>query len=94
MSRHLEEVATSTLNQKQSRNQSAKKIRSRHQSEVVTSVVKKGGRDIIQRSRHHEQKREVATSFNGRDVSCTEKKVATTPSCRDINYEDLRSRHN
>ena len=29
----------------------------------------------------------------GRDTSCIEKKVAKTPSCRDINGEDLRSRH-
>ena len=94
MSRHLEEVATSgrgrdinteseavaTSECKENKvaTSSAKERRSRHQSEVATSVVKKGGLDIIQRSRHHEQKREVATSFNGRDASCTEKKVATT----------------
>ena len=47
MSQHLEEVTTSTLNQKLSRHQLAKKIRSRHHSVVVTSVRKKEGRDII-----------------------------------------------
>ena len=90
MSRHLEEVATSTLNQKLSRHQLAKKLRSRHHSVVVTSVIKKEGRDIIQQSRHHQQKREgrdnskrsrrpkprleVATSFSNRDISCTERR--------------------
>ena len=87
------EVATSECKENKVATSSAKEIRSQHQSEVATSIVKKGGRDIIQRSRHHEQKREVAKSFNGRDVSCTQKRVATTPSCRDINCEDLRSRH-
>ena len=62
MSRHLEEVATSTLNQKLSRHQLPKKLRSRHHSVVVTSVAKKEGRDIIQRSRHPLQRPE------GRDI--------------------------
>ena len=81
MSRHLEAVATSTLNQKQSRHQLAKKLRYRHHH------LKREGRDISN------QGKKVVTSFSNRDTSCIEKKVATTPSCRDINGEDLRSQH-
>ena len=58
----LETVATSARNQKQSRHQFSRKLRSRHH-------------------------------LNGRDVRCTEKKVATRSSCRDINYTERRSRH-
>ena len=60
-------VATSTLEER----------RSRHQSDVATSVIWK----------------EVATSFSARDTSCIEKKVTTTRSCHEINGEDMRSRH-
>ena len=87
MSRHLKAVATSTLNQKQSRHQLVKNLRSRHHH------LKKEGRDISQMSRHQKSRKEVATSFSCRNTSCIEKKVATTPSCREINSEDLRSRH-
>ena len=86
-SRHLKAVATSTLNQKQSRHQLARNLRSRHHH------LKKEGLDISQMSRHQKSRKEVATSFSCRDTSCIEKKVATTSSCRDINSEDLRSRH-
>ena len=34
----------------------------------------------------------VATSFISRDIMSKREAVATTPSCRDINCEDLRSR--
>ena len=44
-------------------------------------------------SRHQKSRKEVATSFSCRDTNCIEKKVATTPSYRDINSENLRSRH-
>ena len=87
MSRHLEAVATSTLNQKQSRHQLVKNLRSRHHH------LKKEGRDISQMSRHQKSRKEVATSFSYHDTNCIEKKVTTTPSFRDINSEDLRSRH-
>ena len=36
------------------------------------------------RPRHH---------LNGRDIRCTEKKVAIRSSCRDINYTERKSRH-
>ena len=51
-SRHLEKVATPTLNQK----------RSRHHSVVATSVASKEGHDVIQWSRHQLQRKE------GRDI--------------------------
>ena len=102
MSRHLAEVATSTLNQKLLRHQHAKKLRSRHHSMVVTSVAKKEGREIIQQSRYQMQEIKVATSAakkRGRDIiqwsrhQFQRKKVAMSLSGRDINCEDLRSRH-
>ena len=63
MSRHLDAVATSALNQKHKQQQlTRRKTSRRHQ-------LKKEGRDIIQRSRHQ----------------CTEKEVAITYGCRDIN---------
>ena len=37
---------------------------------VATSVARKEGRDVIQWSRHQLQEIKVATSFNGRDISC------------------------
>ena len=81
------EVATSTLHQKRSRHQPAKKSRSRHQSAVATSVALKGGRDIIKRSRQQKQGKEVATSVSCRDIHCKGSKVTTSSSCRDISYK-------
>ena len=73
MSRHLDTVATSTLNQKQSRHQraseqqvatsSAQEKRSRHQSEVATAVVKKRGRDNNSTERKSRQHLAVTTSI-------------------------------
>ena len=55
---------------------------------VATSVCKETkvatSSAIERRSRHH---------LNGRDISCTEKKVATRSSCCDINYTERKSRH-
>ena len=48
------------------------------ETKVATSSAKE------RRSRHH---------LNGRDIRCTEKKVATRSSCRDINYIERKSRH-
>ena len=108
MSRHLEEVATSTLNQKQSRHQLEEKLRSRHHSmvatlvalkrrsrqhlAVATSIAKTLGRDIIKQSRQQKKGTEVATSVRGRDIRCKDQKVTTTFNCRDIKYKEMRSR--
>ena len=77
MSQHLDAVATSACKENEVATTSVQERRSRHQAEVATAVVKKRCRDIIKRSRHQ----------------CTEKEVATTSGCCDINCEDLRSRH-
>ena len=41
---------------------------------VATSIIKKGGRDVIQWSRHQLQGIMVATSFSGHDISCNERR--------------------
>ena len=87
MSRHLAAVATSTLNQKQSRQQLARKLKSRHQSEVATAVVKTRCCDIIWLSRHQLRRLEVATSLSCRDIHCKGFKVATSAASKS------RSRH-
>ena len=46
--------------------------RSRHHSVAATSVIKKGGRDVIQWSRHQMLRKEVVTFLSGRDISCKE----------------------
>ena len=75
---HLEEVATSTLHQKRSRHQHC--IRSGRD----ISLQRNQGRDINQRSRYQWTRKEVATSFNSRDIMSKREEVATTPSCCDI----------
>ena len=92
MSRHLDAVVTSTLNQKQSRHQLANRTRSRQHQ------LKKEGRDISQRSRHQSEVATAVVKKRGRNNTWLSrqqfhrKEVATTPGCRDINCEDLRSR--
>ena len=88
-----QEVATSTLHQKRSRDQPAKKSRSRHQSEVVTSVDMKGGRDIIQQSRHHEQKRRGRDNVQRSRHQLRRLEVVTPLSSRDNKSKERRSRH-
>ena len=41
---------------------------------VATSVAKKEGRDIIQRSRHQIQRVKVETSLSSRDIRCMERR--------------------
>ena len=53
---------------------SSKERRSRRHSMVATSVPKKEGSDVIKRSRHQMQGKEVATSISGRDISCKERR--------------------
>ena len=99
---------TSTLNQKQSRHQlqglevttslavatsDAKERRSRRHSVVVTSVTRKGGRDIIQWSRHQLPGKEVATSFSCRDKSCKERRSRHHLAVATLVQRDLGSRH-
>ena len=67
------EVATSFSG----RNNSCIERRSRRHLADLTTVARKGGRDIIQWSRHQLQKLEVTTSF----------------SSRNIRYNESRSRH-
>ena len=67
------EVATSFSG----RNSSCTERRSRRHLAVATIVARKGGRDIIQWSRHQLQRVEVATSF----------------SSHEIRYNESRSRH-
>ena len=86
MSRQLNAVATSTLNQKQLRHQRAREKRSRHHQ------LKREGRDISQRLRQQLHRKEVATTPGCHDNNCTEQKVATTSSCRDIKYKEKRGR--
>ena len=89
-SRHQKEVATED---KQLTEYRSRDIRSSRdistESEVVATSVSKETKvatssAIERRSRHH---------LNGRDIRCTEKKVATRSSCRDINYTERKSRH-
>ena len=86
MSRQLNAVATSTLNQKQSRHQRAREKRLRHHQ------LKREGRDISKRSRQQLHRKEVATTPGCRDNNFTEQKVATTSICRDIKYKEKRGR--
>ena len=88
-----QEVATSTLHQKWSRHQPAKKSRSRHQSEVTTSVDMKGSRDIIQQSRHHEQKRRGRDNIRRSRHQLRRLEVATPLSSRDNRSKERRSQH-
>ena len=83
-SRHQREVATGN---KQLTEHLCRDISTESET-VATSVCKEtkvatsSAKEI--RSRHH---------LNGRDIRCTEKKVATRSSCRDINYTERKSRH-
>ena len=46
----------------------------------------------MKQSRQREQGTEVVTTPGCRDNNCTEQKVATTSSCRDIKYKEKRGR--
>ena len=89
-SRHQKEVATED---KQLTEHLCRDIRSSRdistESETIATSVCKEPKVATssakeRRSRHH---------LNGRDISCTEKKVATRSSYRDINYTERKSRH-
>ena len=89
-SRHQKEVATE---EKQLTEHLCRDIKrscdiSTESEAVATSVCKEtkvGTSSAIERRlRNH---------LNGRDISGTEKKVATRSSCRDINYTERKSRH-
>ena len=94
MSRHLEEVATSTLNQKLSRHQLAKKLRLRQHSVVMTSVAKSKAVATSAyketRSRHHS---EVATSSAKERTSRHHSVVATSAALKRGRDIIKRSRH-
>ena len=102
MSRHLEEVATSgrgrdinteseavetsECKEKKVATSSAKERRSRHQSEVATSLVKKGGRDIMskrERSRHHQAVATTGARKRGRDIIQMSRHPLQRPEGRD-----------
>ena len=78
---------------KRSRHQPAKKSRSRHQSQVATSVDTKGGRDIIQHSRHHEQKERGRDNIQRSRHQLRRLEVATPLSSRNNRSKERRSRH-
>ena len=89
-SRHQKEVAT---RDKQLTEHLCRDIRSSRdistESETVATSVCKETKVATssakeRRSRHH---------LNGRDIRCTEKKVVTRSSCRDINYTERKSQH-
>ena len=92
MSQHLEEVTTSTLNQKLSQ----------HHSAVATSKTRDEDSHIIRGRDIHCKEKKVATSFSSRDIKGKRLRsrhhlvVATSVAKkigRDINCKDLRSRH-
>ena len=68
MSRQMNAVSTSTLNQKQSQHQRAREKRSRHHQ------LKREGHDISQRSRQQLHRKEVVTTLGCRDNNSTERK--------------------
>ena len=89
-SRHQKEVATED---KQLTEHLCHDIRSSRDISIESEVVATSGcketkvatsSTIERRSQHH---------LNGRDIRCTEKKVATRSSCHDINYTKRKSRH-
>ena len=94
MSRHLEEVATSTLNQKLSRHQLAKKLRSRQHSVVVTLFAKSEAVATLaykeRRLRHHS---EIATSSAKERRSQHHSVVATSVALKRGRDIIKRSRH-
>ena len=69
------------------------KRRSRQHLVVATSIAKTRGRDVIKQSRQQKQGKEVTTPSRSRDSHYREKEVATTFSGRDIKCTQLRSRH-
>ena len=70
-----------------------KERRSRHHSMVATSVALKGGRDIIKRSRHQLQRREVATSLSSPDNRSKEKRSRHHSEVATSAAKERRSRH-
>ena len=66
--------------------------RSRQHPDVATTIVQRRGRDNIRMSRQQLCRKEVATTPGCRDNSCKDQNVATSISCRDIKYEEKRSR--
>ena len=61
-----------------------KDLRLRHHSMVATSVVRKGGRDIIKQSRHQMQKKEGRDIIQWSRHQLQGKEVTTSFSCHDI----------
>ena len=66
--------------------------RSRQHQDVATTVVQKSCRDNIRMSRQQLYKKEVETTPGCRDNSCKDQNVATSISCRDVGFNEKRSR--
>ena len=58
----------------------------------MTSIVQRSCRDNIRKSRQHMYREEVATTPGCRDNSCKDQNVAMSISCRDVSFNEKRSR--
>ena len=85
-------VTTSALKEKVVVTTILQKIRSRQHLVVTTSFAKRRGRDNIRLSQQQFLREEVATTPGCRDTSCKDQNVATSISCRDVNFNEKRSR--
>ena len=65
---------------------------SRQHQDVATTIIQRSCRDNIRMSRQQLYREEVATTPGCRDNSCKEQNVATSISCRDVSFNEERSR--
>ena len=85
---HREEVATTSG----CRDNNCTEKRSRQHQDVAITIVQKRGRDNIRMSRQQLYREEVATTSGCRDNNCKDQNVATSISCRDVSFNEKRSR--
>ena len=88
----FEVVATSAYKEKVVATTISQKIRSRQHLVVATSIVQRRGRDNIRMSRQQLYREEVTITPGCHDNSCKDQNVATSISCRDVSFNEKRSR--
>ena len=66
--------------------------RSRQHQDVATTIIQRRGRDNIGLSRQQLYREDVTTTSGCRDNSYKDQNVATSISCRDVSFNEKRSR--
>ena len=77
---------------KSSRDINCTEKRSRQHQDVAITIVQRRGRDNIRMSRQQLYKEEVATTPGCRNNNCKHQNVMTSISCRDVSFNEKRSR--